>query len=356
MDSGSRTPLDVQPGALHNVISIDDLQGRLQQLAMQQDDMPMRLGVMGVFHSLADLESQMAWILTLFERHEGDEEEEPINVLNLAVRLTEEKVDLENDSAIVAVLREFVAKHRDDFFAVQIRRITFVVNKKASFPKYFTFRQRLLFEEDAIYRHVDPALAFKLGMFRLANYDVELCPTRNPQLHLYFATGKAADGRGGACRRFFARTIMRHPDFLQRESSPRLMQQAGERLLLEALDELELVFNNPKYRGSDCNHVFINFVPMVELDPEAYSKDLESLILRYGERLWHLRVLEAEIRMNVRPQKHGRVIPVRFTVSNLSGYNLNIHIYREVANRNGQAVFRNYTAKNPGPWHGGWRL
>lgn len=34
------------------------------------------------------------------------------------------------------------------------------------------------------------------------------------------------------------------------------------------------------YGATDCNHVFINFVPVVEMDPVAYSKELEKMIRR----------------------------------------------------------------------------
>lgn len=44
------------------------------------------------------------------------------------------------------------------------------------------------------------------------------------------------------------------------------MQNEGERLLLEAMDELEVAFNNTTVR-TDCNHIFLNFVPTVIMDP-----------------------------------------------------------------------------------------
>lgn len=289
----------------------------------------MRLGAIAAFSSMADLEAQVEWLNSLFENSSHDTE--PINVLNIVLRLDAELHDHNDDEALQKLLSEFIVRHRDDFYSVQIRRITFIMTKKGTFPKYFTFRERLGFLEDAIYRHVDPALAFKLEMFRLANYDVQHCPTRNPHLHLYYATASGNNPRFRHDRRFFARTIMRNPDLVSKEATIELMQDAGERLLVEALDEMEVKFSDRKtYGPTDCNHVFINFVPVVEMDPVAYSKELEKMIRRYGERLWQLRVLEAEIRMNVRMQRNTRDIPIRFVVSNVSGYYLNIHIYKEV--------------------------
>lgn len=41
----------------------------------------------------------------------------------------------------------------------------------------------------------------------------------------------------------------------------------GERLLLEAMDELEVAFTHSLAPKTDCNHIFLNFVPKVTMDP-----------------------------------------------------------------------------------------
>ena len=41
----------------------------------------------------------------------------------------------------------------------------------------------------------------------------------------------------------------------------------GERLLLEAMDELEVAFTHHLAPKTDCNHIFLNFVPKVTMDP-----------------------------------------------------------------------------------------
>lgn len=53
---------------------------------------------------------------------------------------------------------------------------------------------------------------------------------------------------------------------LWQEASFEYLQNEGERLLLEAMDELEVAFNNTSVR-TDCNHIFLNFVPTVIMDP-----------------------------------------------------------------------------------------
>lgn len=56
------------------------------------------------------------------------------------------------------------------------------------------------------------------------------------------------------------------PSHSRQEASFEYLQNEGERLLLEAMDELEVAFNNTSVR-TDCNHIFLNFVPTVIMDP-----------------------------------------------------------------------------------------
>ena len=46
------------------------------------------------------------------------------------------------------------------------------------------------FEEDSIYRHLEPALAFQLEVYRLRNFDLQTIPTTNHNLHLYLGSAK----------------------------------------------------------------------------------------------------------------------------------------------------------------------
>lgn len=60
------------------------------------------------------------------------------------------------------------------------------------------------------------------------------------------------------------------PSHFRQEASFEYLQNEGERLLLEAMDELEVAFNNTSVR-TDCNHIFLNFVPTVIMDPYKVS-------------------------------------------------------------------------------------
>lgn len=69
----------------------------------------------------------------------------------------------------------------------------------------------------------------------------------------------------------------------------------GERLLLEAMDELEVAFSHPYSRRTDCNHIFLNFVPTVIMDPSKIEESVRAMVMRYGPRLWKLRVLQVQL-------------------------------------------------------------
>lgn len=52
--------------------------------------------------------------------------------------------------------------------------------------------------------------------------------------------------------------------------------------------------------------------------------------MRYGPRLWKLRVLQAELRMTIRPSPTSKTSNVRLSLANGSGYHLDICLYKEI--------------------------
>lgn len=64
---------------------------------------------------------------------------------------------------------------------------------------------------------------------------------------------------------------------------------------------------------------------------------VRSMVMRYGSRLWKLRVLQAELKINIRLTPTGKAIPIRLFLTNESGYYLDISLYKEVTDsRTGQ--------------------
>ncbi|KAL3204962.1 hypothetical protein MRX96_041085 [Rhipicephalus microplus] len=229
---------------------------------------------------------------------------EPMHILNIAIRNDIPNEDEDYAAKYYAFCQEKCAIMKERM----IRRITFLILHKRRFPQYYTFRYRDDYVEDCIYRHLEPALAFQLEINRLRNYDLEAIPTSNLKMHLYLGKAK---GQEVSDFRFFIRAIIRHSDLITKEASYEYLQNEGERLLLEAMDELEVAFTHPVAKRTDCNHIFLNFVPKVTMDPARIAENVRDMVMRYGPRLWKLRVLQAEIKMTIRPSLNGKCVPIR---------------------------------------------
>uniref|UniRef100_A0A8C2FE79 acetyl-CoA carboxylase n=1 Tax=Cyprinus carpio TaxID=7962 RepID=A0A8C2FE79_CYPCA len=274
-------------------------------------------------------------------------QDEPIHILNVAIK-TDSDID---DDGLAAMFREFTQSKKSLLFEHGIRRLTFLVAQKREFPKFFTFRARGKFEEDRIYRHLEPALAFQLELNRMRNFALTAIPCANHKMHLYLGAARVEVGAEVTDYRFFVRAIIRHSDLVTKEASFEYLHNEAERLLLEAMDELEVAFNNTTVR-TDCNHIFLNFVPTVIMDPSKIEESVRSMVMRYGSRLWKLRVLQAELKINIRLTPTGKQIPIRLFLTNESGYYLDISLYKEVTDsRTGQIMFQAYGDKQ-GPLHG----
>ncbi|XP_053558098.1 acetyl-CoA carboxylase 2 isoform X2 [Bombina bombina] len=273
--------------------------------------------------------------------------EEPIHILNVAIQ----SADRLEDEELVAMFRTFAQSKKNILVDYGLRRITFLIAQQREFPKFFTFRARDEFAEDRIYRHLEPALAFQLELSRMRNFDLTAVPCANHKMHLYLGAAKVAAGIEVTDYRFFVRAIIRHSDLITKEASFEYLQNEGERLLLEAMDELEVAFNNPSIR-TDCNHIFLNFVPTVIMDPSKIEESVRSMVMRYGSRLWKLRVLQAEVKINIRLTPTGKAIPIRLFLTNESGYYLEMSLYKEVTDPStGQIMFQSYGDKH-GLMHG----
>uniref|UniRef100_A0A8C5HRX9 acetyl-CoA carboxylase n=1 Tax=Gouania willdenowi TaxID=441366 RepID=A0A8C5HRX9_GOUWI len=258
-------------------------------------------------------------------------QDEPIHILNVAIRID---MDIEDDG-LAAMFREFT---------------------QSKVPLYLKLRLQMWpwrteFEEDRIYRHLEPALAFQLELNRMRNFALTAIPCANHKMHLYLGAARVEVGTEVTDYRFFVRAIIRHSDLVTKEASFEYLHNEAERLLLEAMDELEVAFNNTTVR-TDCNHIFLNFVPTVIMDPSKIEESVRSMVMRYGSRLWKLRVLQAELKINIRLTPTGKQIPIRLFLTNESGYYLDISLYKEVTDsRTGQIMFQAYGDKQ-GPLHG----
>ncbi|XP_049317448.1 acetyl-CoA carboxylase [Bactrocera dorsalis] len=273
---------------------------------------------------------------------------EPIHIISVAVRDNGDMDDLQ----MAHIFGNFCKEHRDELFQRRIRRITFAALKKRQFPKFFTYRARDNFEEDRIYRHLEPACAFQLELNRMKSYQLEALPTANQKMHLYLGRAKGSKSQEVTDYRFFIRSIIRHSDLITKEASFEYLQNEGERVLLESMDELEVAFSHPHAKRTDCNHIFLNFVPTVIMDPTKIEESVTKMIMRYGPRLWKLRVLQAELKMLIRQSPQSPTQAIRLCIANDSGYFLDIAMYTEVTDpETGIIKFKAYGEKQ-GSLHG----
>jgi len=278
------------------------------------------------------------------------ESREPTNILYVAIKVQ----DSENDAEVSKKLDSFCEGRLSQLKEGNLRRLTFIILKSKSFPKYFTYRARKDYQEDRIYRHLEPALAFQLELNRLKNYDLQSCPTSSNRMHLYLGMAKVAKGRPVSDYRFFIRSIIRHSDLITAAASFEYMKNEGERLLLEALDELEVAFSHPLANRTDGNHIFLNFVPCISIDPVKIGGDIKAIVFKYATRLLKLQVKCAEIRCIIRTTPNATPAPHRLCLE-VSGVVLNINMYKEVTDPNtGVIKFQtiNLESTEKGAWHG----
>lgn len=193
---------------------------------------------------------------------------EPIHIMCVAVK---DNGDIE-DAQLSRMFGNWCARMKDELKHRCIRRVTFLALNKRQFPKFFTYRYRDDFAEDRIYRHLEPGMAFQLELTRMRTYDLEALPVSNRKMHLYLGRAKVAKGQEVTDFRFFIRSIIRHSDLITKEASFEYLHNEAERVLLEAMDELEVAFSHPYSKRTDCNHIFLNFVPTVILDPTKVSR------------------------------------------------------------------------------------
>ncbi|CAL1538931.1 unnamed protein product [Lymnaea stagnalis] len=342
-----------------------------------------RMGVMVAFQNMQELEEYFDAVLEQFQSltppgsplvsdFEDDNistqsgsnvsdssSDDPTHIINVAMK----RLDTDDDDALANLFQVFCKQRAKALNGRGIRRVTFVVANSVScstfferaMPKYFTYRAKFEFCEDRIYRHLEPALAFQLEINRLRNFDLEAIPTANLKMHLYLGKAKVAKGQEVTDYRFFVRIIIRHSDLVTKEASFEYLENEGERTLLEAMDSLEVAFSHQSSKKTDCNHIFLNFVPTLTLtEPGKLVETVRNMIMRYGSRLWKLRVLNAELKFTIRMAQTGGGIsfPIRVFITNESGYYLDISLYKEVTDpRTGQIMFEAYGVKQ-GPLHG----
>ncbi|KAL8321347.1 hypothetical protein RB597_007577 [Gaeumannomyces tritici] len=260
-----------------------------------------------------------------------DSDDELTAVVNIAIHDAETL----DDDEILSRIKPFIAQFKDELFSRRVRRITFICGKNdASYPGYFTFRGPNYDEDDSI-RHSEPALAFQLELSRLSKFKYKSVFTENKNIHVYEAVGKGVDSD----KRYFTRAVIR-PGRLRAEipTAEYLISEA-DRVINDIFDALEIIGNN----NSDLNHLFLNFIPTFNIQPEDVEQALAGFLERFGSRAWRLRVAQVEIRIICTDQNTGTRLPIRVYITNTSGYVVKVELYHERKSEKGDVALHYFS-------------
>ena len=284
---------------------------------------PIRTGAMAAVHSLDELIAELPRILTAFQEDESTTKVDGRmeNILNIAVQ-SSTKCD---NAYWQPKIKEVIKSHVESFRQAHLRRMSVIVCRPDQWPDYYTFRESQDYEEDETIRHIEPAMAYQLELSRLSNFDIKPVTIETRQLYVYYAVAKE---NPSDCR-FFIRALVRPGRVKDSMRTADYLISESNRLLNEILDTLEIVSH--EYKNSDCNHLFINFIPTFVLETNEVEQALTDFVDRHGKRLWKLRVTGAEIRFNIQPKHANQApIPIRFVVDNVSGFVLKVDTYQEI--------------------------
>eukprot|EP01104_Vermistella_antarctica_P015050 TRINITY_DN4861_c0_g2_i1.p1 TRINITY_DN4861_c0_g2~~TRINITY_DN4861_c0_g2_i1.p1 ORF type:complete len:2246 (+),score=745.03 TRINITY_DN4861_c0_g2_i1:121-6738(+) len=324
--------------------SVDDLFSKGQQSA--------RSGLIVAFDDFAAMKANFDKVLATYEPESKVFRDEPINVLSLCIA---QSTTTQSEAEFISAVAEFLCERKTDLANSGVRRVTLVVSVNGKFPSLYTFRQRLNFAEDSIYRNIEPPLAFHMELKRLSNFDIQLVDHDNAQIQLYYAEERHKSAHvptRGRC--LFARAMVRQGDLFLSSSNSRtrdLLVSEAERVLVEALEALEVAIRDPRYSSAQNNHIFLKVIPDVVIEPTNVDDIIRFLGARYGKRLWKLRVFEVEIALKLK-QSLGRSSPIRFFAHNPSGYSFKVQPYLEVRDARTEEVYLSSVAGSSGPLDG----
>lgn len=278
--------------------------------------------------------------LDAVKKQPGKNSEELTAVINVAIR----DAETNDDQETLARIRPMVAQFKEELLSRGVRRLTFICgHSDGSYPGYYTFRGPDYIEDDSI-RHSEPALAFQLELARLSKFHIKPVFTENKNIHVYEGIGKAVD----TDKRYFTRAVIRPGRLRDEIPTAEYLISEADRVINDIFDALEIIGGN----SSDLNHIFMNFSPVFQLDPEAVEHSLQGFLDRFGARGWRLRVAQVEIRIICTDPKTSTPYPLRVIITNTSGYVVDVDLYAERKSEKGEWVFQSIGGtKEKGPMH-----
>ncbi|OLY77749.1 Acetyl-CoA carboxylase [Smittium mucronatum] len=247
------------------------------------------------------------------------------NVLNIAFQVLDE---LQIDSDFWAkTLEEFTKSYMTLLRKHGVRRVTYLLSCHQNHPSSFTYSENTDFSENTTIRNIEPALAYQLELSRLSNYNIVPYLDGGHHFHTYIGTSK----KDPTDTRVFLRALVRQGTLKNNVQTIDYLISETDRLLSDILDSLEILID--KYPNLDCNHLFINFLPIFDLDSSQFEPAYRGFLERHGTRLFRLRVSAAEIRFTVQMgSPNDPPTPIRFCIFNELGFVPKLESYLETVN------------------------
>jgi acetyl-CoA carboxylase/biotin carboxylase 1 len=332
----------------HNILSLEVKQGadagvpggaslvvqwRFQFKDTPPRDSPVRVGTMVVVPELSALGSALPATLGLMKSTIATDMPsgiqfadwvDPVNVMHLVLLHQPESETLSADAAAL------LAPKVDELLGLGVKFANLVACKPLELPRYHTFTAALRYAEDQLYRGERPTFAHLLELSRLTNYDMARIPTVNRDLHVYVGMGNAP-GISRAQRPCHL--------FLRRISHSKDVSAGGlERVLVKALDSVELAMLDPRAAAASSTRLYFNILPTIDEGGVApalrlFSERLSSFIGANATRLLSLRVDEIEIKLRVADpaasSEGQEAVPLRLMASSLAGQWLQIDAYKD---------------------------
>mmetsp|Transcript_985 Transcript_985/g.1280 ORF Transcript_985/g.1280 Transcript_985/m.1280 type:complete len:2367 (-) Transcript_985:92-7192(-) len=296
-----------------------------------------RTGVCAMLEKMESLDSVMPSILCKMPQYEGKSplcEVGPVNVLYFVVAGNDGVVGEDTEDDVAIKCHEALVPFAEELMKADVRRVSFIFDRteeadmEESSPVVFTFRTPE-FQEEILYRHIDPSLAPHLELNRIAaNFSLKSLGSRHSSachVHLYACNPKAKalmKDKGASRRaRVFARGLNFELDF---------SSSSFERMLVDALNAFDLC----SLKFTSDNHLFLSLVSDLErnvLDPVNVEQIVAGVIKRHSERISALGIAEVETRIVCCLDADSPPIAIRLFSSNPTGFVQVMNTYVEAA-------------------------
>ena len=305
--------------------------------------MTLRTGVCFLIDSIADMDdsARVESVLNQFPQEKCASG--PINVLYVVITSSRLEATMMDEMAYTC--QKILTPYHARLAKADVRRVTFTLDQvledginELPPPALFTYRSPD-FQEESLYRHIEPSHVFHLDLNRIAtNFRVKNVGSRHTITcfaHMYEATPKTAalikDKKANKCPRIFVRALSYVLEF---------SSSSFEGVLVDALNAMDVVTLKSKVD----NHLFINMISDYDkliLDPVVVEQVVVDILKRHGERITNLGIAEVEARIVCCLSRDSPPIALRLVASNPTGFVHVMSTYVEaISATGGERVFK----------------